>query len=405
MDICEKQILKIADQMLNLVCSKSSDFYLDVLELFNRAFCADYLGVYFLDSNSLELKAQKKINLNFELDFLDEIFSCVNTSKEKTAVVKKTDKNIIFSKLMIRQSVFGVLIGVFDEDVNDTTKQAFETLTGICSYLIKENELSEVFKMQLKAMQEAVIEKDNAYKVIEKQHKKLIELDKTKNAFLANISHELRTPLNAIIGFSQALGAKIFGDLNDKQSEYINDIQVSSLHLLGMINEILDISKIESHAMKLSLSELSPAQLVQESINILMPLWKNKSQNVILVDNCESMIMADYQKFQQIIYNLLSNAIKFTKENGKIELILSKNGKDFIMEVKDNGIGIEKKNHKKVFSKFVHLDNIYTKGQSSTGLGLTITKELVTLHKGKITLESELNVGTTFKVILFGAVI
>ena len=405
MDICEKQILKIADQMLNLVCSKSSDFYLDVLELFNRAFCADYLGVYFLDSNSLELKAQKKINLNFELDFLDEIFSCVNTSEEKTAVVKKTDKNIIFSKLMIRQSVFGVLIGVFDEDVNDTAKQAFETLTGICSYLIKENELSEVFKMQLKAMQEAVIEKDNAYKVIEKQHKKLIELDKTKNAFLANISHELRTPLNAIIGFSQALGAKIFGDLNDKQSEYINDIQVSSLHLLGMINEILDISKIESHAMKLSLSELSPAQLVQESINILMPLWKNKSQNVILVDNCESMIMADYQKFQQIIYNLLSNAIKFTKENGKIELILSKNGKDFIMEVKDNGIGIEKKNHKKVFSKFVHLDNIYTKGQSSTGLGLTITKELVTLHKGKITLESELNVGTTFKVILFGAVI
>ena len=259
--------------------------------------------------------------------------------------------------------------------------------------------------MQLKAMQNAIEEKNSAYETIEKQHKKLLELDKTKTAFLANISHELRTPLNAIIGFSQALCYKIFGDLNEKQEEYVKDIHISGLHLLGMINEILDLSKIESKAMKISLGELSPDVVIQEAINILSPLSEQKNIEVNFENNCKKNIMADYQKLQQILFNLLSNAIKFTPDGGKIFIKIYEDGKDFILEVKDTGVGIDKKYHNKIFTKFVHLNNLYVKGQSSTGLGLTITKELVKLHKGKITLESTVNKGSTFRVQLRGAVV
>ena len=300
------------------------------------------------------------------------------------------------AKLAIKESIFGFCVLSSNEEINETTKTSFETITNIISYKIKDYELNEVFKMQLKALQDNILEKENAYEIIKKQHKKLEELDKAKNLFLANISHELRTPLNAIIGFSQALDSKIFGELNEKQSEYIKDIQISGLHLLGMINEILDISKLEANAMKFSPTELNPTQTIQEVVNILEPLYKNKNISVMFNSNFEGKIKADYQKFQQILYNLLSNAIKFTQENGKIEIISESKNNDYILKIKDNGIGIEKKYHNKIFKKFIHLNNVYTKNQNSTGLGLTITKELVKLHNGKITLESEPQKGTTF---------
>ena len=157
--------------------------------------------------------------------------------------------------------------------------------------------------------------------------------------------------------------------------------------------------------MKISLSELDAAVVIQEGINILTPLFEQKSIKVNFSNQCKKHIMADYQKLQQILYNLLSNAIKFTPEKGKIDIRISTSGKDFILEVQDNGIGIDKKYHNKIFTKFVHLNNLYTKPQNSTGLGLTITKELVKLHKGKITLESAVGKGTVFRVQLKGAVI
>ena len=178
---------------------------------------------------------------------------------------------MICTKLLIRNSLFGFVVAIREDKYTQDEIKSFEALVSVVAYLIKDYELNDVFKMQLKALQDAIEEKNIAYETIEKQHKKLIELDKTKTAFLANISHELRTPLNAIIGFSQALSYKIFGELNKKQEEYVKDIHISGLHLLGMINEILDLSKIESKAMKISLSELSPAIVIQEAINILSP--------------------------------------------------------------------------------------------------------------------------------------
>lgn len=390
-------------ELINSNNISNVDFYKEILFKISSVFSADYYGIYFVSSDDFELKGfVTKDNKNRTLD--DEIFHYIQNQDETTHVYKNNGF-VICTKLLIRNSLFGFVVAIRDDNYTQDEIKSFEALVSVVAYLIKDYELNDVFKMQLKALQDAIEEKNIAYETIEKQHKKLIELDKTKTAFLANISHELRTPLNAIIGFSQALSYKIFGELNKKQEEYVKDIHISGLHLLGMINEILDLSKIESKAMKISLSELSPAIVIQEAINILSPLSEQKAIKVDFINQSVKNIMADYQKLQQILFNLLSNAIKFTPEGGNITIKIYEDGKDFILEVKDTGVGIDKKYHNKIFTKFVHLNNLYTKGQSSTGLGLTITKELVKLHKGKITLESTVNKGSTFKVRLKGALV
>lgn len=398
MDITSKS-LKTIDDIINNAKVQNLNFYQNVLEIMSSLYGEKYsISIFFSENAVNSLRAAIKnsniiINYDSNLNFN---FDSKKTIEVKTIPDEVFYKNTFVVRLAIRDSVFGFMALSSDEKINGEYKSSFEALVGVISYKIKDYELNEVFKMQLKAMQEAIIEKESAYAVIKKQHKKLQELDKTKNLFLANISHELRTPLNAIIGFSQALDSQIFGELNDKQAEYIKDIQISSLHLLGMINEILDISKLEANAMKFNPSRINSTQAIREVINILEPLYKNKNIEVVFDSNSNININADFQKFQQILYNLLSNSIKFTGKNGKIEIKQEQKAKDYILKIKDNGVGIDKKHHNKIFKKFVHIDNIYSKSQSSTGLGLPITKELVKLHNGKITLESEIDKGTTF---------
>ena len=401
MNITEKS-LKLIDDIINNTSAQALGFYENVLNKMSSLFCEECsISIFFCENTNYVLKAAiKSNNLILEYDFKYNIQEFLSAQKRTFKLDTKKDevfyKNTYIIKLSIRESVFGFMCLSLNHEIDKKTLNSFEVLANTISYKIKDYELNEVFKMQLKAMQEAIIEKESAYEIIKKQHKKLQELDKTKNLFLANISHELRTPLNAIIGFSQALDSKIFGELNAKQAEYIKDIQISSLHLLGMINEILDISKLEANAMKFNPIELNSTQAISEVVNILEPLYKNKNIEIVFNPSISFNINADYQKFQQILYNLLSNAIKFTGKDGKIEIIQEKNNNDYVLKIKDNGVGIDKKYHNKIFKKFVHVDNIYSKSQSSTGLGLPITKELVKLHNGKIMIESELNKGTTF---------
>lgn len=312
----------------------------------------------------------------------------------------KTNSNYLIVKLMLRETVFGFIMLVRKAPFSEEEAQIANSVASIVSYAIKDSELANVFKLQLKALQESILEKSRAYATIKEQNEKILEADKIKNDFLANISHELRTPLNAIIGFSEVLSKNLFGELNPKQSEYVNDIYVSGIHLLGMINEILEISKIEAKAVKLTLSNFNLATSIKEVVNIVAPLANKKKIDLITDIPQDIEIKADYQKIQQILYNLLSNAIKFTKENGKIETGYILKDKNVEIFVKDNGIGIDPKYHGKIFAKFVQLNNIYSKKESSTGLGLTITKELVELHGGKITFESTIDVGSTFFVTL-----
>lgn len=309
-------------------------------------------------------------------------------------------KSFMLQKLGIGSTIFGFLIVAKKQSKYYTSidLDVLKSCTSILSYLIKDLELSNVFKIQLKALKDGIVEKNEALKIIKEQNEKILEADKAKNEFLANVSHELRTPLNAILGFSEILATNLYGVLNPKQAEYISDIRVSGIHLLSMINEILDISKIEAKAVKLVRSTFYISRALDEVVNILEPLAIKKSitLNKILDEDFE--VYADYQKIQQILYNLVNNAIKFSPEHGQVDIEGKKEGDVFSIKVHDNGIGIDKKYHGKIFAKFVQLDSAYTKKESSTGLGLTITKELVELHGGKISLMSEVNNGSTFIV-------
>lgn len=379
----------------------------------------DCAMVYYLNDERITLKFKtdfdyKKLTntlkKHVDLDaFLKKsVYSAKSSIEdEKSPIIRKLNISLpnasyIVAKLSIKSVVYGffILVKTNGKKYNKPELEIAQTLGTTISYAIKDIELSNVFKMQLKALQDNVVEKMNAYKTIKKQNEKILESERAKSEFFANMSHELRTPLNAIIGFSDSLSYKIFGDLTPKQEEYVNDIKVSGIHLLGMINEILDMAKLESHAMKLTLREVDLIMTIQETINIVQPLADKKNITLKFEHNKEYTANIDYQKIQQIMYNLLSNAIKYTKEKGNVTVCIKDNKDEFAISVKDSGIGIDKKYQGKIFGKFVQLENIYTKTGSSTGLGLTITKELVELHKGRITLESKVNKGSTFTVYL-----
>ncbi len=371
--------------------------------------------IYFVNPESLQLKYSFKKHSNYKVN---EVFEMDTTAKKqvfsKDPYILTPDskfiktvwlselmkKSYIMAKLSIRSTVFGVIL-LAKKEINFYKKEdltVIEASSAILSYVLKDLELSNVFKIQLKALKDGIVEKNEAYKTIKEQNEKILEADRIKNEFLANISHELRTPLNSIIGFSDILGAKLYGDLNTKQEEYINDIKISGTHLLGMINEILDMSKIEAHAMKIVKSTFWISRAVDEVANIVAPLADKKKIKIVKEMATDFEVFADYQKIQQILYNLVSNAIKFTPENGQIDIATIRTKDSFKLVVHDTGIGIDEKYHGKIFAKFVQLDSAYTKKESSTGLGLTITKELVELHGGKISLVSEVNNGSTFIV-------
>jgi len=297
--------------------------------------------------------------------------------------------------LAIGDTVFGSII-VWGK-LSKEEILCLETFASLVSYVIKDRELSIVFKTQTNMLQTAIKEKTLALKELEKQNKRLVKEQKAKNEIFTNVSHELRTPLNSIIGFAHLLQNPKAGSLNEKQASYVNDITTSSVKLLGMVNEILDISKIQARAMQLNLQEFEEELAVQEVINILKPLSDKKNIKILYSPN-KRMINADYQKFQQILFNLLSNAIKYTQENGTVEIETEVKNSNLILSVKDNGIGIKKRYHNKIFAKFVQLNNVNVEAEGSTGLGLPIVKELVKMHKGQVYLESVVGKGTKFTV-------
>lgn len=302
--------------------------------------------------------------------------------------------------LVVNDCPLGQLVVSSSQNFLDDEKILFKTCGAIVSQIIKSLEVTDIMNMQVKALQDGIVEINGFNKVIKEQNKKIIEADKVKTKFLSNVSHELRSPLNSIIGFSDILVSEIYGKLDEKQLEYIKDIQVAGIHLLGMVNEILDISKIESHTIKLNKTKFNLFLCVNEVLNILKPLYSEKNINIqnLIDENIE--VFADYQKLQQIFFNLLSNAIKFTRENGEIKVFAKLSTKNIMISVADNGIGIAKENHKRIFKKFEQIASNEGGSTNSTGLGLSITKELVKLHGGTITLESELNEGAEFKIKL-----
>ncbi|MEI8350567.1 MAG: PAS domain-containing sensor histidine kinase [Candidatus Omnitrophota bacterium] len=215
--------------------------------------------------------------------------------------------------------------------------------------------------------------------------------NKAKSAFLANMSHELRTPLNAAIGFSEGLLDGVVGSLNEKQKEYASYILESTQYLLSLINDILDLSKVEAGKMELELSDFDLKNLLKRCLTLLTE--KAKKQNITFSDDIKdeiNPIAADERKIKQVIYNMLSNAIKFTPHDGKVGIEAVRiNANEVRVCVWDTGIGIEKKDNSKVFAEFEQIDNEYSRKYAGTGLGMPLSKKFIELHGGKMWFESD----------------
>ena len=213
---------------------------------------------------------------------------------------------------------------------------------------------------------------------------------RAKSEFLANMSHELRTPLNSINGFSEVLYDETFGTLNEKQKKYVNNVLTSGKHLLLLINQILDMAKVESGKMNLALSELPMKNLLYE-ISMLVADMVDKKKIHMTLEIADGLpnIEADELKVKEILYNLLSNAAKFTPEGGKIGMRARKVGADIEVVVWDTGVGIAAENMEKIFEGFFRVDTPYSRVTEGTGLGLPLSRKLVELHGGKLYVESK----------------
>jgi PAS domain S-box-containing protein len=230
--------------------------------------------------------------------------------------------------------------------------------------------------------------------------KAIVQGDRLKSEFLANMSHELRTPLNSILGYTDVLLMGLDGDLDEEVTTDLEAIHENSQHLLNLINDILDLAKIEAGRMTIELGDVDVAELLAEVKKTSAGLLVNKEIEMV-VDVKEKLqkIVADYHRVYQVINNLVSNSVKFT-EKGEITLRAFAEGDEMVLQVEDTGIGISQEDLDEIFEEFTQADTSSTRQHEGTGLGLTITRRLVQMHGGKIEVTSELGKGSTFTVRL-----
>jgi signal transduction histidine kinase len=223
---------------------------------------------------------------------------------------------------------------------------------------------------------------------------------KHKSDFLANMSHELRTPLNAIIGFTQVLEQKLFGNVNDKQEEYLADIHSSANHLLALINDVLDISKVEAGQVELEKAPFSLREALERGVSMVRErAVRNGVQLTIVPDPQVEMVEADERRIRQVLFNLLSNAVKFTPEHGRVDVRSVQQNGEVLVSVADSGPGIALEDQERIFEEFQQT-SLGAEQREGTGLGLALSRSLVELHGGHIWVESEPGKGSTFTFTL-----
>jgi signal transduction histidine kinase/CheY-like chemotaxis protein len=277
------------------------------------------------------------------------------------------------------------------------------SLRMLSDELAAKNEELQAMNEELQAMNEELQsmneELQSQQGELSEANRRLGEVSRAKSDFLANMSHELRTPLNSIIGFSEVLDDSLYGPLTENQKEYVASILSSGRHLLNLINDILDLAKVESGKMELELERFS----LGDALNASMMMFKEKAfkhmikLSLEIEPDADVELEADQRKLKQILFNLLSNAVKFTQDGGAVSVKVKKDGADGVeITVEDTGIGIEAEDMPELFREFTQLRSTYTKGFEGTGLGLALTKRLVELHGGSIRAESEYGKGSRF---------
>jgi signal transduction histidine kinase len=339
-------------------------------------------------------------------------------------------RSVVVVPLLYREEVRGFLMAFSDvPQVCDEGK--IQLLTTLASQAVIAMENSRLYEELWQAARQLEARVEERTREL---HAANLQLEEARNhaergsghktEFLANMSHELRTPLNAILGFSELLMDEKFGPLNEKQQRYVGHVFSSGRHLLNLINDLLDLSKVEAGKMPIHREQLSLREALEEALNLVN--WEAEKKNLHLALTVEqdlSSLFADPVRFRQILYNLLSNAVKFTPEGGTVTVSATLqrptsevqspgessdvapwtlDARPFIeIRVQDTGIGIAAEDLSKLFQPFTQLEPVYAKEQQGTGLGLALTKRLVELHGGQIRAESEgEDQGSTFTVRL-----
>jgi signal transduction histidine kinase len=234
---------------------------------------------------------------------------------------------------------------------------------------------------------------------LERLYRELETASRHKSEFLANMSHELRTPLNAVIGFSEVLQDRLFGDLNDKQAEYVGDIHTSGRHLLALINDILDLSKIEAGRMELEVTTFALCDVLENAVALTRERATRQGISLRLeVDPSAGAVAADERKIKQVLFNLLTNALKFTARGCHVEVSARGDGDEVLVSVSDDGIGIAEADQARIFEEFQQVGRSHV--QEGTGLGLALSRGFVQLHGGRLCVESEPGKGSTFTFTL-----
>ncbi len=253
-----------------------------------------------------------------------------------------------------------------------------------------------------------IVELQNTQRALEKTSDELTvalasaaEASKAKSEFLASMSHELRTPLNAVIGFSESMAMEVFGPLGDRYKGYAGDIRSSGEHLLALINDVLDFSRLDAGHGELREEVFDPAEIIGESVRMIVG-QSRKAKLTLSADVTPGLpaLKADKRRIKQILVNLLSNAVKFTPAGGRVQISARLVAAGLSLSVADSGVGIAPQDIPKALERFGQIDSTMARRHEGTGLGLPLSSQLAKLHGGSLTLESEVNVGTTVTVIL-----
>jgi signal transduction histidine kinase len=221
-----------------------------------------------------------------------------------------------------------------------------------------------------------------------------------KSQFLANMSHELRTPLNAVLGYAELLVDGVYGQLPDRPRGVLERIQNNGKHLLALINDVLDLAKIEAGQLALTLEDYNLPEMVRSVVTATEPLAKSKGLEFITaIRDDMPMAHGDARRVSQVLLNLVGNAIKFTDE-GEVEIQAAAVNGQFVLTVRDTGPGIADADQERIFDEFQQIDNSNTRKQGGTGLGLAISKRMVEMQGGTISVDSVPGEGSTFRVVL-----
>ena len=275
--------------------------------------------------------------------------------------------------------------GAYDERIGLNRKDELGALASAF------NQMAERVQELITGLERRVAERTKALEIAS-QH---------KSDFLANMSHELRTPLNAIVGFSQVLKQKLFGPVNEKQDEYLDDILSSADHLLALINDILDLSKVEAGQVELERGLFSLREALERGVVMVRErALKNGVRLDLELDPAVDLVEGDERRIRQVVFNLLSNAVKFTPSGGRVDVYSAKENGQVRIAVRDTGPGISAEDQARIFEEFQQARDTNGERPEGTGLGLALSKSLVELHGGRIWVESELGKGSTFTFTL-----